>query len=431
MPDFPLWVHLAALALLLLLSAFFSMTETALMAMDRLRLRHLVREGNAAARRTQALLDQTDRLLSVLLLGNNLANSAITAIVAAMAIYDFASHRWALLAATIFVTFLILVFAEITPKIVGARFPEPIALASSLPLRLLLKAATPVVWFVNLFVRMLLWALRISPRRPGGAPRITSDELRTLVVEGSGFAHLQHRAILLNALDIERMTVDDVMTPRASIEGINLEQEGPALVGQLTTCYHNKLPVYEGDIDRVVGILHVRKLLPALAEVMADPRALRELLVEPYWIPTATPLLRQLQMFQENRQRLGLVVDEYGDLLGLVTVDDIVEEIVGEFTTQAPGGSAGALGWGRDGQLVVDGGAGLRLLNRRLGLALPLGGPRTLNGLVLELLQELPEGPCCLLLPGCRAEILQVGDQAVRSVRLIRVSAMPDPAGSR
>jgi len=431
MPELPLWAHLLALSLLLALSAFFSIAETAMMSINRLRLRHLVREGNPAARRAQALLDRTDRLLSVLLIGNNLANAAATAIVAALTIFDLGAHRWALAATTVLITFLILVFAEITPKVIGARFPERIALASSRPLGLVLRAATPLVWFVNLFVRLLLWLLRVSPRRDGQAHRFTSEELRTLVVEGGGFAHLQHRSMLLNLIDLERMTVDDVMTPRASIEGIDLEQPGESLLEQITTCYHNKLPVYEGDIGRVLGILHVRKLLPVLAEVREDTAILRELLAETYWIPAGTPLLRQMEMFQENRQRLGLVVDEYGDLLGLVTVDDIVEEIVGEFTTQGPGGGASALRWGRERQLVVDGGVSLRQLNRRLALNLPLDGPRTLNGLLLELLEQIPDGPCCVRLPGCLVELLQIHDQAVRSVRLMQVPAMPAPPSTR
>ncbi len=425
MSSVPMWAHLLALAVLILLSAFFSISETAMMAINRLRLRHLVRAGNVAARRTQALLDRTDRLLSVILIGNNLANTAATALVAALSIYDLGAGQWGLAVATILIAFLLLVFSEITPKIVGATYPEPIALASSLILRPVLWLASPIVWFINLFVQLILRVLRI-PQRHGGmeAQRVTPEELRTLVLEGSSFIPVKHRSMLLNVFDLEALSVDDVMTPRASIEGIDLEQPFEAILEQLTTCYHNKLPVYEGDISRVVGILHIRKLLPLLAEGQAEAEAMRGLLVDPYWIPTGTSLLQQLQMFQDNRQRLGLVVDEYGDLLGLVTVDDIVEEIVGEFTTQAPGSSVSLLRWDEKGQIVVDGTASLRQLNRRLALALPLEGPRTLNGLLLERLEQIPDGPCCLQLPGCNVEVIQIHDQAVRSVRLIRVPAI-------
>jgi len=426
MPRVPLWVHLVALAVLLLLSAFFSITETAMMAINRLRLRHLVRQGNAAARRTQTLLDRTDRLLSVLLIGNNLANTAATALVAALSIYDLGDQQWGLAAATVLIAFLILVFSEITPKIIGATYPEPIALAASFVLRPILWIATPAVWFVNLFVHLILRVLRLArTQNMLETHPVTPEELRTMVLEGSNFIPGKHRSMLLNVFDLEALSVDDVMTPRPSIEGIDLDQPFEAVLDQLTTCYHNKLPVFEGDISRVVGILHVRKLLPVLAEGKPEVEAMRQLLVDPYWIPTGTSLLQQLQMFQDNRQRLGLVVDEYGDLLGLVTVDDIVEEIVGEFTTQAPGTSASSLRWGTNGQVIVDGTVSLRLLNRRLALALPLDGPKTLNGLLLERLEQIPDGPCCLQLPGCNIEVVQILDQAVRSVRLIRVPAIP------
>jgi Mg2+/Co2+ transporter CorB len=433
MPNVPLWVHLVVLALLLLVSAFFSAAETAMMSISRLRLRHLVRQGNVSARRTQALLARTDRLLSVILIGNNLANSAATAIVAALSIYDLGAQQWGLAAATVLVAFLILVFSEITPKIIGATYPERIALSSSLVLRVGLWIATPAVWFVNLFVQLILRTLRLARAQSGTeAPRVTLDELRTLVLEGSHFIPGKRRSMLLNIFDLEALSVDDVMTPRASIEGIDLEQPFDAILEQLTTCYHNKLPVFSGDITRVDGILHVRKVLPLLAEgASGGIDAIRELLVEPYWIPTGTSLLRQLQMFQENRQRLGLVVDEYGDLLGLVTVDDIVEEIVGEFTTQAPGSGSRALRWAETGQAVVDATVALRQLNRRLALSLPLDGPKTLNGLVLEHLEQIPDGPCCLRLPGCIVEVMQFDDQAVRSVRLIRLPAMPATSEAR
>ena len=432
MPSVPLWAHLLALAVLLMVSAFFAIAETAMMAINRLRLRHLVREGNVAARRTQALLDRTDRLLSAILIGNNLSNTAVTALVAALSIYDLGAQQWGLAVATVLTAFVILVFSEITPKIIGATYPEPIALASSLVLRPVLWIATPAVWFVNLFVQVILRVFRVARARgTTEAQRLTPEELRTLVLEGSSFIPLQHRSMLLNVFDLEALTVDDVMTPRASIEGIDLEQPFEAILEQLTTCYHSKLPVFEGDISRVVGILHVRKLLPLLGEGLPGVEAMRALLAEPYWIPTGTSLLRQLQMFQENRQRLGLVVDEYGDLLGLATIDDIMEEIVGEFTTQVPGTSASSMRWGRDGQVMVDGTATLRQLNRRLALALPLDGPRTLNGLLLELLEQIPDGPCCVQLPGCNVEIVQIHDQAVRSVRLIRVPAIPTQREAR
>ncbi len=421
MEHLPLWAQIACLVALLLISGFFSMAETAMMALSRIRLRHRVRQGSVAARRTQALLDRTDRLLSVILIGNAFANAAITALFTALTLLYFGNHRWNLAIATVLIAFAILVFSEVTPKVIGATYPEPLALLSSGILKFLTWLATPVAWFVNLFVHAILWALRLPEADAGPTARLTSDEMRTAVLESGTFIRGKHRTMLLNVFDLEQLTVDDVMAPRAAIEALDIEQPLPVLLDQLTSCYHNKLLVYEGDISRVLGLLHVRKLLHVLSGGALSHETIRELLAAPYYIPTGTPLLQQLQMFQENRQRLGLVVDEYGELVGLVTVDDIVEEIVGEFTTPAPGSGQSGLRWEPSGQTVVDGAVPLRLLNRRLGLALPLDGPKTLNGLILERLEQIPDGPCCLRLPGCMIEIVQVQDQAVRSVRLIRV----------
>jgi len=425
--------QLTALVLLLLVAAFFSLAETAMMAASRLRLRHLARQGNRAARRTLKLLERTDRLLSMVLLGNTVLNTAVTWL-SLLAIEHLFRAPWLIYGAPLIVAFLILVFSEITPKVIGATYPERIALPASALLKPLLWFTAPAVWFANLFVRAILKLLRIKTRSGPEAPRVTADELRTLVLEGSSFIPGKHRTMLLNLFDMERLTVDDVMAPRARIEALDLSQTPDSLGVALTTCYHSKLPVHEGDISRVIGILHLRKLFSAVGkEGFAapegssaygtggiDPQAIRALLVPPYFIPTGTPLIQQLQMFQENRQRLGLVVDEYGEVLGLVTVEDIVEEIVGEFTTAAPAAGS-ALRWSSDGQVVVDGSVALRLLNRRLGLAFPLDGPKTLNGFLLETLEQIPDGPCSLQAGHAVIEVMQVQEQAVRSVRLIRM----------
>ena len=420
MESFPIWAQIAALVMLLLFSAFFSIAETAMMALSRIRLRHLVREGSRGARLTQALIDRTDRLLGVILLGNNLVNNVLATLVTALAIYYFGRSEWVLAVAAGTLTFTILVFAEITPKVIGARFPERVALPASYVLTPLLRLAAPFVWFVNLFVRAVLAALRVPRHDAGQAQHLTSQELRTVVLEGGSFIPSKHRSILLNLFDLERLTVDDIMVPRARIEGLDIAQPPDAISRQLTTCYHNKLPVFDGDITRILGVLHVRKLLPLLGERALSAEQVRERLVPPYFVPTGTPLLQQLQMFQDNRQRVGLVVDEYGDVLGMVTLEDIVEEIVGEFTTQAPGFGTAALRWSDDGQVVVDGSVALRELNRRLRLELPTDGPRTLNGLLLEILQEIPDAPCCVRLPNCVVEIVHTDGQAVRSARIFR-----------
>jgi Mg2+/Co2+ transporter CorB len=418
--ELPLWVELTALGILLAVSALFSISETSMMALSRLRLRHLVRQGNRAARRAQALLTQTDRLLGTILLGNNLINAAATALVTAMAIRLVGDNEWALLAATGVITFLILVFSEITPKVVGATFPERIALPLSYPLSGLLSVFRPAVWFINLFVKALLWMLRIRTEPSSETPRLTSEELRTLVLEGGSFIPVKHRSILLNLFDLEELSVDDVMTPRARIEALDISQASAAVLEQLRTCYHNKLPVHEGDISRTLGTLHVRKLMHLLGGDEFTIEGVRAALVPTYFIPSGTPLFQQLQLFQDNKQRLGLVVDEYGEVQGLVTLEDIVEEFVGEFTTQGPGAGLRRLRWSSEGDAVVDGATTLRDLNRRLGLQFPLDGPKTLNGLLIERLEEIPEAPCCVGFEGVVVEVVHSDEQSIRSARLIR-----------
>jgi Mg2+/Co2+ transporter CorB len=418
--ELPLWVELTALGVLLAISALFSISETSMMALSRLRLRHLVRHGSSSARRVQALLERTDRLLGTILLGNNLINAAATALVTAMAIRLVGDNEWALLAATAVVTFLILVFSEITPKVIGATFPERIALPLSYPLTGLLTLFRPAVWFVNLFVQAMLWLLRIPSAPKGEETRLTSEELRTLVLEGGSFIPGKHRSILLNLFDLERLSVDDVMTPRARIESLDVDQPVAAVLEQLRTCYHNKLPVHEGDINRTLGTLHVRKLMHLLGGAEFSLDAVRAALVPTYFIPSGTPLFQQLQLFQDNKQRLGLVVDEYGEVQGLVTLEDIIEEFIGEFTTQAPGPGVRRLRWNAEGESLVDGATTLRDLNRRLGLKFPLDGPKTLNGLIVEQLQEIPEAPCCVRIADVIVEVIQVDEHAVRSARLVR-----------
>ena len=423
MDELPLWITLAGLVVLLLVSAFFSISETALMALNRLRLRHLVREGHRSARRVQSLLDHTDKLLGTILLGNNLVNAAATAVVTAMTIRLVGDNDWALLAATAAITFLILVFAEITPKIIGATFPEKIAMPASYVLAPLLVVFRPVVWFVNLFVRSVLLLLRIPPAsREGTGHRLSTEELRTLVLEGGNFIPGKHRSILLNLFELEELSVDDVMIPRARIEGIDLQQSREEVLAQLRTCYHNKLPAYDGDISRTAGVLLVRKLLPSLASNEFSLETLRASLSPPYFVPSGTPLFQQLQHFQDTRQRIGLVVDEYGEVQGLVTLEDIIEEIVGEVATRTAT-SAGHLHWSSDGTATVDGSITLRDLNRRLSLELPLDGPKTLNGLLIERLEEIPDAPCCVRFDDVLVEVLHVDEHSVRSARVARIGA--------
>jgi len=424
--DIPLWVQLLALVALLLVSAFFSIAETSMMALNRYRLGHLVKQGRRGAKLAAELLGQTEKLLGTILLGNNVVNTALTAIVTALAIRQFGNSDATVAAATTLVALLIIVFCEITPKVIGATYPERIALPSSFVLKALMRAAAPMVWAINLVVGRLLALLRVHT---GGEPvaRMSAEELRTIVLESGAFMPQKHRSILVNLFDLEHITVDDVMIPRHRIESLNVATSPEVIRQQLETCYHNKLPVHEGEVNRTIGVLHVRRALGLLSRDEFEADELRELVTEPYFVPSGTPVFTQLQFFQENRQRLALVIDEYGEVLGLVTLEDIIEEIIGEFTTTAPGGETAGLHWDDGGQVVVEGAAPLRELNRRLGTAFPLEGPRTLTGLVLETLQAIPEGSVCLRFGGIVVESLQVQDRTIRSLRLHRLASADAP----
>lgn len=422
MDAIPFWAQLLALVILLLISAFFSIAETSMMALNRYRLGHLVKKGRRGAKLASQLLGQTDKLLGTILLGNNVVNTALTTIVTALAIRQFGDSDATLAAATTVVAFLIIVFCEITPKVIGATYPEHIALPSSFALKVIMKAAAPVVWAINLVVGRLLALMGIDTAPQ--AARMSTEELRSIVLETGAFMPHKHRSILVNLFDLEHITVDDVMIPRNRIESLNVATSPEVIRQQLETCYHNKLLVHEGEVNRTIGVLHVRRALGLLSRESFEAAELRELLTEPYFVPSGTPVFTQIQFFQENRQRLALVIDEYGEVLGLVTLEDIIEEIIGEFTTSTPGGDA-ALQWDEDGQIQLEGTAGLRELNRRLGTAFPLDGPRTLSGLMLEALQDIPEGAVCARFGEFVVEVTQIQDRSIRSLRIHRLGGPP------
>jgi Mg2+/Co2+ transporter CorB len=415
--EIPLHTLLIAFVVLLVISAFFSISETSMMALNRYRLRHLAKSGHRGARLTTQLLARTDKLLGVILLGNNLVNAAAAGIATTIALRYFGRGEYAFLAATGIVTFFILVFSEITPKVVGATYPERIAFPTAYVLAPLLRLVYPIVWFVNLFVQGLLWLLRLRPK--GNQPHTLSmEELRTLVLEGGNFLPQKHQNILLNLFDLESITVEDAMTPRIQIEAIDIESSPDEIRRQIATSNHTRLPVYRGRLDDIVGIVHVRKVLNLSEGEQIGADTLKEIMREPYFIPLDTPLLTQLQNFQEHQDRMALVVDEYGELKGLLTLEDILEEIIGEFTTHSPLQTARFRRM-EDGSIIVEGGSLLRELNRKLGYRFPLDGPKTLNGLILEHLQDIPEPGTSLKLAGYPLEVLQTQDRVIRSVRLL------------
>jgi len=398
------------------------MAETAMMASNRYRLRALAEQGHRGAQLALALLAKTDKLLGVILLFNTFINAGIATLAGIITIRLFGEEEWALGVGTVVISFVILVFAEITPKVVGARYPDKLAVGSAYVLTPVLAASNPVVSFVNLFVAGLLRIFGLRPANSHGTPALSPAELRSLVLESGHSIPRQHRDILLNMFELEQVTVADIMVPRGDMEFIDIEATMEDIQAQLATSYHTRLPVVAGDPGNIVGILHQRRLLGSALAGPLDRDAQRTQLVDPYYIPAATPVYAQLQFFRENRQRQGLVVDEYGELLGLVTLEDIIEELVGKFTTSMPG-SSGESVWDADGAALVDGGHTLRELNRHLGLDLPLDGPKTLSGLIVEYLQDIPESDVCLRIAGVAMEIVQTQDRRIKIVKLFRPTA--------
>ena len=415
--DIPLGLLFWALAALLAFSGFFAMSETCLMAVNRYRLKHLIREGSRGARLAGALLDRVDELLAFILAGNTVINAATTILVAEIARRLLGHGDYVLAVATAAASFFILVFAEIIPKVIGAAYSERIALAASYVLTPLIRFTRPLMWIINVFVRGLLKVMRIRQSADSGAQQLSMPELRTLVLEGGKFIPKKHQSIFLNLFDLEDLTVDDTMTPRGQIESIDLKEDIDDIRNALSTAHHTRIVVCEGGLDNVVGILHVRKVLNATRREQIDRESLRAILREPYFVPEGTPLLDQLTRFQENQRHVGLVVDEYGEILGLVTLKDILEEIVGEFTSAAIG-SAALFHREPDGSVIADGACSLRVLNRKAGFDFPLEGPKTINGLLLEQLEDIPEGGTTLNVAGHPVEIMQVQNRMVKVVRI-------------
>jgi Mg2+/Co2+ transporter CorB len=427
----PLWAQLLALVFLILCSAFFSISETSLMAANRHRLRHLAKRGSKLAITTLWLVERIDKVLALILIGNTVVNALVAALVTAMAITAFGNDDRVITIATGVVAFLLIIFAEIVPKVIGATYPERIILPASFILKILLAIGKPLVWFVNLFVSGVFKLFRIKTGANAPEQRLSPEELRSIVLEGGNFIPQKHKSILLNLFDLETISVEDVMTPRAQIEALNLSVPVEEIKHQLVTCYHNKLPVYEGEINKIAGILHMRKAVALLSqEQELTVEHFRALLIEPYFIPQDTGVFTQLQYFQENHERLGIIVDEYGEVQGLVTLEDIIEEMIGEFTTSTPGATrADNFRWDEHGQCLLEGTTALRDINKRLGLELPLDGPKTLNGLLLELLQDIPEANVSVKFPKCIIEIIQVQNHAIKVVKLIRRTPKSRTAG--
>ncbi len=384
------------------------------MAINRYRLRHLANQGHRGAQRVLRLLERPDRLIGLILLGNNLVNILASSLTTLIALRLGGEGAIALGAGLL--TLVILIFSEVAPKTLAALHPERVAFPAAFVYEPLLKVIYPLVFLVNMLANGLLRLLGVRPEASGSGQALSTEELRTVLHEAGALIPKRHQEMLLSILELEEVTVNDIMVPRGEIVGLDLEDDLEHIVAQLTTAQHTRLPVYRESIDQVEGFLHVRNALPLLARGELTKEALRRILREPYFIPEATPLNTQLLNFQRQRRRIGLVVDEYGDIQGLVTLEDILEEIVGEFTT-SPELSPEVVPQ-EDGSYLVEAGVNIRDLNRMLGWKLPTDGPKTLNGLILEYLEHIPEPGTSLRIAGYPIEIVQTRGNAVKTVRI-------------
>ena len=394
------------------------------MAINRVRLQHQAEEGSKAAARILSLLDRPDRLIGLILIGNNFVNILASAIATFLAVRVFGDAGVAI--ATGVLTLVILIFAEVTPKTFAALHPERIAKPASLILVPLLRLAYPLVWMTNLLSNGLLRILGINPES-SNRDRLTKEELRTLMMQSGHRIPARRHGMLLSILDLEKVQVDEIMVPRGEIVGLDLTDEVEELVSQLRSTQHTRLPVFHEDVEELVGVLHARTALKLLdnPELLTDEtefkNRLRELCEEPYYVPHSAALHTQLYNFQKERERLAVVVDEYGEIEGLVTIDDILEEIVGEFTTDHIQETSPDVHPREDGTFIIDGSATIRDLNRILEWELPTDGPRTVSGLIVELLEFIPENTLGIQWGDYRLEVLAIQDNRVRSVRAWKV----------
>jgi Mg2+/Co2+ transporter CorB len=411
--DIPTGVMVGALVLLILLSAFFSAAEISVMSLNRYRLRHLADTGHRGARLVSVLLRRPDRLLGVILLGNNFVNNFAAALATVLALRFYGES--AVAAAAFALTVVILIFAEVGPKTFAAMRPEQVAFPASFILRPLLAVFYPMVWLINVMANLMLRPFGINPR--ARTHQLSSEELRAAVLEAGTLIPESHQAMLLGILDLEKTAVDDVMIPRNTIYGVDLEQDWDTIVSQIMASRYTRVPLYRGSLDNIIGLIHMRRALNLVGSKNLTRETLDQIIAEPYYIPTGTSLTTALINFREAKRRRGLVVDEYGDILGLVTLEEILEEIVGEFTT--PGyGASDDFKLQADGSWLVKGGANLRDLNRQLGWDLPTGDMRTVNGLITEYLETIPEAGTSLMIEGYAIDVVRTRGTAVDTARI-------------
>ncbi len=399
-----------------MLSAYFSGSETGMMSVNPYRLKHLTNEKNKAALRVSRLLKRPDRLIGLILIGNNLVNIFASTVATIIGVRLYGDYGLAI--APIALTVIILIFAEVTPKTLAALHPEKVALPTSAVLSVLLKVFYPFVWALNKVTNGLLNLLGVSPEKHQGNS-LSAEELRTVVYEAGALIPEQHQNMLVGVLDLENATVEDIMIPRNEIVGIDINDEWKDIERQLANFQYSRILMYRDNIDDAIGFVHPRELMRLLIKEQLTKASLLRAASEIYFIPEGTPLNTQLLKFQGAKDRIGLVVDEYGDIQGLVTLADILEEVVGEFTTDIAEEANEDILAQPDGTFLIDGSINLRDLNREMKMSLPTDGPKTLNGLILEYLEEIPQGRLSVKLAGYPMEIVDVQDNMIKTIRLL------------
>ncbi len=416
MNSVPIGVLVTLLLLLLVLSAFFSSSETALMALNRYRLRHLAKQNHRGALLAFRLLERPDRLIGIILLGNNFVNILATTIATVIALRTL-PENW-LWVAPVCLTAVVLIFAEVAPKTLASIKPELIAFPASYIIKPLLSLCYPLVWMINTISNKLLNIFKLPTNT--SQEKLNRDELRTLVTDSTPSLPSDHRRMLLNVLDLAAAKVEDIMVPRHEIVGIDLNADGMELRRLVSKSSYTRLPIFTESLDDINGILHIRNIVNSVNRDKINATEIQKCARKPYFIPEGTRLTQQLLEFQDRERRMGLIVDEYGDILGLITLDDILEEIVGEFTTE-PMNRHKQISEQKDGSFLVAGGTNIRMLNRKMGWQLPTEGPRTLNGLILEYLEDIPEPGTSIKLGNIPITVVKITDNVVKTVKILAI----------
>ncbi|MDE1062539.1 MAG: HlyC/CorC family transporter [Pseudomonadales bacterium] len=419
MSELPLGYLFFSLAFLILLSAFFSSSETGMMSLNRYRLRHLVKQKHRGAMRASRLLDRPDRLIGVILIGNNFVNILASAIATMIALRLMGDAGVAVAVATAMLTLVILIFAEVTPKTVAAIKPEQVAFPASLILSPLLKLLYPFVWLVNTICNGLLRMLGFNAAAKV-SDHLSSEELRTIVHEAGALIPRRNQSMLLSILDLDTVTVEDIMIPRNEIVGIDINDDISTILNTISQSPHTRIPLYQEELNNVVGMVHVRQILPLMYAENPSKEEFLALAREPYFVPESTPLNTQLLNFQKRKYWVALVVDEYGDIQGLTTLEDILEEIVGDMAEEQDLENDDIHAQ-EDGSFFIDGTTTVRDINKALTWSLPIDGPKTLNGLITERLEEIPQFNVCLKLGEYHLETVQIRGNFIKTVRLHRV----------